>query len=171
VFKDRAINIPEFFPGKSVDLKKIKNKFSNTSPSFVEVADDNFISKYYKRAWDNLSKAIQLDPNNIEAYFSMIKLNALLSQSNSETDRADKSKVLKLLNTYSSKNYVQQLIIHASILSFMGKKDEVIKETRSILQNYPDNYKVFDLLASAYRSTKQYEKAFDCYNKMMQLSQ
>ena len=170
VFKDRAANIPEFFPGNSHDFKKIKDAFSHTAPSYAAVAADNILNKYYKRAWNNLLLAVQTDSNYIDAYFTRITLNAQLSQSNSIIDRSDKNKVFELVKTHTNGNDKQMQIIHATMLAITGKSDEAIKETRNILKNHPNDYKVYDLLASEYRNTKQYEKAFPCYEKMMQLS-
>jgi tetratricopeptide (TPR) repeat protein len=170
IFPNRAANIPEFFPGKSKDFKRIKDAFSKTAPSFVAISYDNILNKYYKKAWDNLHNALQIDSNLIDAYFTRITLNAQLFQSNSQIDRADRNRVLQLIKQPGSKSYKELEIIRVSMLAIMGKGNEAIKGTLDLVNKYPNDYKIYDLLASEYRNTKQNEKAFPYYEKMLKLS-
>jgi tetratricopeptide (TPR) repeat protein len=173
VFKKRAANIPEFFPGKASDFKGITDAFSHTAPSFAAFASDNIIFKLYKHAWDNLQTAIQIDSNYLSAYIARISLNANLLQSNSLTDRADKLKALELTNKMLLKDKTKNelKLLHATVISSMGQNEEALKEANLILQKSPNNYLACELITAIYRKTKQYQKALPYYEKMMSLSQ
>jgi tetratricopeptide (TPR) repeat protein len=171
LFEKRAANIPEFYPGNSSKFKAIKDEFSNTAPYFTQLCADNMVNGYYKRAWENIDKAIRLDSNYVEAYFQRILLNATLQQSNSIFDRADKARAEAIIDK-NLKKYPDNdklLLIQATLLSSYGKTDEALKVANSILKINPSSYKTYELIASIYRKNKEYEKTFAVYDKMQQL--
>jgi tetratricopeptide (TPR) repeat protein len=168
VFKERAANIPEFFPGKAENFKKIRDAFSTTAQSYTAVASDNILNKLYLRAWNNLNKAIEIDSNYADAYTTRITLNALLLQTNSKTDLSDKKKALVL--TSLKNNDIRTQLFHITVLSNMGRNEEALIETKKLLQANPNDYIIYEFITSVYRKTKQYEKTIPYYEKMMQLT-
>jgi Putative Zn-dependent protease, contains TPR repeats len=87
-------------------------------------------------------------------------------------DRADKLKALELTSKLilKDRNNIDLQLMHATIISCMGKNEDALKEANLILQKTPNNYMVYDLITSIYRKNKQYQKAFPCYEKMMAIS-
>jgi tetratricopeptide (TPR) repeat protein len=171
LFNTRAANIPEFFPGKADNFKKIQDAFSQTAPSYAAIASDNITNKYYKRAWDNLQKALQIDSNYIDAYYSRILLNAQLFQINSKIDRSDKNKMLELTKEKmgKNKNDVHLHILHATLISSLGDNKAAIEEAKSLLQIAPDKYPVYEFIVSVLRKMKDYQATLPYYEKMQQL--
>ncbi|MBN2520359.1 MAG: tetratricopeptide repeat protein, partial [Bacteroidales bacterium] len=170
-FDKRAANIPEFYPFNGEHFKKIKDDFSNTPEYYNRGAFDKMSNQYFKRAYNDVCKAIDIDSNYLESYFNRIMLNNILRQSNSKEDLADKKKAMQLLlDSLSIKprdeNY---LSLKISLLSNMGREKEAIKEANVAIKSYPNSYKLYELLSSIYRKEKHYEKAIECYRKMMKI--
>ena len=171
LFEKRAANIPEFYPGRAEHFKAIKDEFSHTAPYFVQLCADNMVNGYYRRAWDNLEKALRIDSNYLEAYVQRILLNATLGQSNSIIDRADKRKAQLLVENLLSQHpdNDELLLIKATLLSSQGKTAEALQLTDRILKINPQTYKTYELIASIYRKTGQYQRVLPVYDKMIQL--
>lgn len=171
LFEKRAANIPEFYPGRAEHFKAIKDEFSHTAPYFVQLSADNMENGFYRRAWDNIEKALRIDSNYLEAYVQRILLNATLRQSNSLTDRADKRKVQLMVDNLLSQHPENDelLLIKATLLSSQGKTDEALQLTDRILKIYPQSYKTYELIASIYRKNGQYQRVLTVYDRMIQL--
>jgi tetratricopeptide (TPR) repeat protein len=167
-FEKRAANIPEFFPGKASDFKAIKDAFSNTAAYYLQLTIDNLDSKYYKRAWDNISKSIALDSTSIEAYFQRILLNGILKQSNSLTDRHDKLRAGKIVDSLlnQSPNDDKLILLSATLQSISGNTEIATNQVLKSQKINPKNQKSYELLCSIYRKTKQYNKLLQVYQKM-----
>jgi tetratricopeptide (TPR) repeat protein len=170
-FEKRAANIPEFYPFPGEKFKLIKNNFTHTAEYFNRSAFDKISNKYYKRAYDDLGKALAADSNYLETYFNRIMLNSIIKQSGSKEDIADKNKAMQLildslLVNPSDENYITLKI---SLLSNMGKVNEAIKEAKKAITKYPGSYKLYDLLSSIYRKENQYKNAIACYRKMLNI--
>jgi tetratricopeptide (TPR) repeat protein len=170
-FEKRADNIPEFFPGNANDFKSIKDAFSNTAPYFFQMATDNMDNKYYKRALANLSKSIAIDSNLLEAYIQRIILNGILKQSNSVSDRYDKLKAKKIVDSLLLHHPENEnlMLLNATICSILGQTDQALKQAINILYKNEKNYKTYELMCSIYRKTKQNDKIFPIYYKMLTL--
>ncbi|MCF8360308.1 MAG: tetratricopeptide repeat protein [Prolixibacteraceae bacterium] len=170
-FEKRAANIPEFYPFSGDKFRLIKDNFSHTSEYFNRGAFDKMSNKYYKRAYDDLDKAIATDSNYLETYFNRIMLNSILKQSGSKEDRADKNKAMQLIRDSLSVNpsNLNYITLKISLLSSMGNVDEAIKEAKKAIKKYPRSYKVYDLLSSIYRKKNQYKNAIECYQKMLSI--
>jgi tetratricopeptide (TPR) repeat protein len=168
-FEKRAANIPEFYPFNAEKFKIIKDDFSHTAEYYNRGAFDKITSKYYKHAFNDLKKAIELDSNNLETYVNRIMLNNILRQANSIEDLADKKKAMQLINDSLSSNPANEnyLSLKISLLSNMGNKVEALKLANLAINNYPSSYKLHDLLGSIYRQENQFEKAIACYNKLL----
>ncbi|MBN1116526.1 MAG: tetratricopeptide repeat protein [Bacteroidales bacterium] len=171
IFDKRAVNIPEFYPFDGDQLKTIIDDFSNTADYYNRGAFDKMSNQCFRRAMDDLNMAIHLDSNNAEAYFNRIMLNSLLMQSNSYQDLADKKKAMQLVldSLAVEPNDKGFLTLKISLLSNMGREDEALKEAKKALIQYPDYYKLYELLGSIYRKENQYENAINCYHKMIRL--
>jgi tetratricopeptide (TPR) repeat protein len=171
LFDNRAANIPEFFPGKYENFNKIKDAFSQTAASYAAIASDELTNKFYKRAWNSLQKAIQLDSNCIEAYFSRIILNSKLLQSNSKTDIRDKNKVLELAASSHIKNKKEEdiLLLQATIHSNSGNTDLALKEAEKILSINAGNYRTYEFITSVLRKSNKYQQTLPYYEKMIKL--
>lgn len=171
-FDERAANIPEFYPFDGDHFLNIKDDFSNTPEYYNRGAFDKISNKYYKRALDDLNKAIQIDSNYLESYINRMMLNSILRQSNSKSDLADKEKAMLLLldSLMIYPNDANYLSLKVSLLSNMGKHKEAINEAELAIKKHHDNYKFFDLLASIYRKENHYEKAIACYQKMLKIN-
>ncbi|MCX7985492.1 MAG: tetratricopeptide repeat protein [Bacteroidales bacterium] len=171
LFEKRAANIPEFYPAKAENFKAIKDEFSRTAPYFVQLSADNMVNGFYRRAWNNLEEAIRLDSNYLEAYFQRILLNATLRQTNSLIDRADKQKALQLVDKLLAQhpNNDELLLIKATLLSSRGETDKALLLTDQILKINPKSYKTYELVASIYRKTNQYQRVWPVYDKMISL--
>lgn len=171
-FDQRAANIPEFYPFDGDKFLNIQDDFSNTPEYYNRGAFDKISNKYYKRALNDLNKAVEIDSNYLESYINRIMLNSILRQSNSKSDLADKKKAMQIVSDSlllkpDDENY---LSLKISLLSNMGNVTEAIKEAELAIKKYPDKYKFFDLLSSIYRKENQYEKAIACYRKMLTIS-
>lgn len=171
-FEKRAANIPEFYPFKGDDFKKITDSFSNTAEYYNRGAYDKITNKYYKRAMDDLRKATELDPNYIETYLNRILLNSIIRQSKSKQDLNDKTKAMQMILDSISRNPTNESYLSSkiSLLSAMGKEEEAIKEAKIALKAHPDSYKLYDLLGSIYRKENQFDKALGCYQEMLKLA-
>jgi len=170
-FDQRAANIPEFYPFDGDHFLKIKDGFSKTAEYFNRGAFDKMSNKYYKRALEDIERALEIDNNNLEAYFNRIMLNNILQQPNSKTDLADKKKAMKLildsLSVYpGNENYIS---LNISLLSNMGMEEDALKKADIAIKKYPGSYKLYDLLSSIYRKEDQYDKALECYQKMLKI--
>jgi tetratricopeptide (TPR) repeat protein len=168
-FEKRAANIPEFYPFDAKSFSKITDEFSKTAEYFNRVAFDKMSNKFFKRAYDDLQQALDIDKNYLETYVNRIMLNGMLRQSNSKEDLADKQKAMQLVvDSLSLKpgneNY---LSLKISLLSNMGKEKEAINEAISAIRVHPNSYKLHDLLGSIYRREEQFQKAIECYTKMI----
>jgi len=170
-FDSRAANIPEFYPFNADQFKKIEDAFSNTPEYFNRGAYDKITYKYYKRAYNDLAKAIEIDSNYLETYINRIMLNNILRQANSKEDLADKKRALKYLLDSLEQNptNLNYLSLKISILSNMGNKQDALKEANIAIQSYPNSYKLYELLGSIYRQENQFEKAIACYLKMLKI--
>ncbi|MBN1926290.1 MAG: tetratricopeptide repeat protein [Prolixibacteraceae bacterium] len=170
-FDKRAANIPEFYPFDATHFKTIRDGFSQTPDYFFRSASEDIANKYYKRAMDNLNKAIEIDSSHLDSYFKRITLNALLKQPNSKADLHDKEIAMNIILDSLSKKPEDEnyLSLKITLLSIMGSENEAIKEAILALQKYPGNYKFYELLSSTYRKEKQYSEAISCYEKMMKL--
>lgn len=171
LFEKRAANIPEFYPGKAEHFKAIKDEFSKTAPYFVQLSADNMVNGFYRRAWNNLEEAIRLDSNYLEAYFQRILLNATLRQVNSLIDRNDKKKAHLLVDNLLAQHpdNDELLLVKATLLSSQGQTNEALQLTQRILSINPRSYKTYELIASIYRKTGQYQRVLPIYDKMVQL--
>jgi tetratricopeptide (TPR) repeat protein len=170
-FEERAANIPEFFPFDSKQFMKIKDDFSRTAEYFNRISYDAMSNNYFKRAMNDLDEAFKIDSNYLETYFSRIALNATIKQANSYQDISDKKRAMKIvLDSLSRKpgdeNY---LSLKISLLSNMGRLNDALKEIDLAIQKFPNNSKFYDLQASIFRKQNQYEKAIECYKKMVKL--
>ncbi|MFA9390257.1 MAG: tetratricopeptide repeat protein [Prolixibacteraceae bacterium] len=170
-FDKRAANIPEFYPFDADQFKTIKDGFSNTTDYLNRGAVDKISNRYYKRALDDLNKAIEIDSNCLETYISRIMLNNLLRQSNSKVDRADKKKAMALVLDSLAQNPDNEIYLSSriSLLSNMGNTEEALKEANLALKKHPNSYKLYDLVGSIYRKENQMEKAIECYQKMQKI--
>jgi len=168
VFDKRAANIPEFFPGKANDFKKIKDDFSNTAPYFTRLASDNIKSELFIRADQNLKHAISLDPNYIDAYLLRILLNSILQQVNSKSERAEKAKALSIVTDLVRKNGEDKelQLLKASLLSANGDYNQAEEVLHSIITEEPQNYKAYELLAGVYKKKNKTDQVISVYNKM-----
>ncbi|MFC2137689.1 tetratricopeptide repeat protein [Bacteroidota bacterium] len=171
-FDKRAANIPEFYPFNGDHFKKIKDDFSNTAEYYNRGAFDKMSNNYFKRALEDLNKAVEIDSNYIESYFNRIMLNNILRQSNSKEDVADKKKAMQLVLDSlvinpEDENY---LSLKISLLSNMGREDEALREAELAIKKYPNNYKFYDLLSSIYRKENKFKKAIECYEKMLKIN-
>jgi tetratricopeptide (TPR) repeat protein len=171
IFEKRAANIPEFFPGKASDFKKIKDDFSNTSPYFTRLAMENIKSQYYLRADRNLKRAMALDPNNIDTYIFRILLNSYLQQVNSTTEKAEKAKALSIVDSLISRNKEDDELhfIKASLLSSSGDNEQTEKILHSIISRSPKFYRAYNLLAAVYMKNNKSDQVIGIYNKMIAL--
>ncbi len=170
-FEKRAANIPEFYPFNGEQFKKIKDDFSNTAEYYNRGAFDKMSNNYFKRALEDLNKAIEIDSSYIESYFNRIMLNNILRQSNSKEDLADKKKVMQLVLDSLAQNPEDEnfLSLKISLLSNIGREDEAIKEVEHAIIKHPVSYKLHELLSSIYRKEELYEKAIECYKKMLKI--
>ncbi len=172
MFDTRAANIPEFYPGKFENFNKIKDAFSQTAPSYTAIASDELTNKFFKRAWNSLQKAIEIDSNYLEAYFSRIILDSKLLQADSKTDIRDKSKVLELAAKMKPKNKKEEeniMLLQATVYSNFGKDALALDKAQEILRKYPDSYQTYEFITSLLRKTKQFQKSFPYYEKMIKL--
>ncbi|MCF8360148.1 MAG: tetratricopeptide repeat protein [Prolixibacteraceae bacterium] len=171
-FDKRAANIPEFYPFDSDHFINVKDCFSNTPDYFFRTASEAIANKYYKRAIDNLNKALETDSLHLESYFKRILLNAILQQSNSKQDLADKKKALKIVLDSLSENPGNKYFISTKItlLSNMGKYEEALEEAEQAVNVFPEYYKFYKLLSLLYRKSSKYKEAIKCYRKMMELN-
>lgn len=170
VFNQRAANIPEFFPGKASDFLTIKDSFSNTAPYFTRLATDNIKSKFFLKAYQNINKAIQLNPEYIDAYLLKVLLNSILQQVNSKAERAEKTKALSIVNKLISqkKEDSELLFLKASLLSSTNNYDQSEEILKVLISRSPKNYKAYQLLASIYRNNKP-DMLIPVYNKMNEI--
>lgn len=171
VFDKRAVNIPEFFPGKASDFITIKDKFSNTAPYFTQLASDNIQSQHYLRADKNLNRAIALDPNYIDAYILKILLNSILQQVNSATERVEKAKALSIVDSLISQNKedLDLMFLKANLLSATDDYNQALNILNSIISESPKFYRAYDLLATVYKKKGRSDQVIHAYNKMKEL--
>jgi len=170
-FEKRAANIPEFYPFNGDHFKMIKDEFSNTPEYFNRGAFDKMSNNYFKRAMDDLNKAIKIDSNNIESYFNRILLNNIVRQSNSKQDLVDKNKAMRLIIDSLAVNPKNENFIYMkiSLLFNMGRENEALKESKHAIKIYPNSYKLREQLSSIYRKAQQYDKAVSCYKNMLKI--
>ncbi len=171
VFDTRAANIPEFFPGNAADFKAIKDDFSNTAPYFTQLATDNITSQYYLRADQNLKRAIDLDPDYIDAYILRILLNSILLQVNSTSEKAEKAKALSIVNNRISQqeDNVELLFLKANLLSANGEYEKALEMLKSIISKSPKFYRAYELMATVYKKIGRSNQVINTYNKMKEL--
>ena len=168
-FDSKAANIPEFFPFNADKFQKIEDHFSRTPEYFNRASYDALSNNYFSRAMKELDEASKIDSNYLETFFSRIVLNSRLKQANSNQDISDKKRAMKLVSDSLSiqpgnENYLAMKI---SLLSSMDKLDEATREIQLALQKFPNSYKLYDLRASILRKQNNYEKAIECYQKMI----
>ncbi len=170
-FESKAANIPEFFPFNADKFLGIKDGFSKTPEYFNRTSSDALSNNYFYRAMNDLDEAFKADSNYLETYLSRITLNSMLKQANSKQDISDKKKAMKLvLDSLSLKpGNEKHLALKASLLSSMDKTGEAMRELELALQKYPTSYKLFDLKASIHRKNNEYEKAIECYQRMIKI--
>lgn len=117
-------------------------------------------------------KAIEIDSNYLEAYFSRIILDSKLLQADSKTDIRDKSKVLELAAKMKPKNKKEEeniMLLQATVYSNFGKDALALDKAQEILRKYPDSYQTYEFITSLLRKTKQFQKSFPYYEKMIKL--
>jgi tetratricopeptide (TPR) repeat protein len=171
-FDDRAANIPEFFPHNQKHFNAIKDEFSKTAEYFNRGAFDKISNNYYKRALDDLQKAVKADSNYIETYFNRIMLNNILRQANSKEDLADKKKAMQLVLDSLSKKPDDEnfLSLKITLLSSLGQTTDARNEALKAIRKHPNSYKLYDLLSTIYRKENRYNEALDCYKKMININ-
>jgi tetratricopeptide (TPR) repeat protein len=171
VFEKRAANIPEFFPGNSSDFAIIKDDFSNSAPYFTRLATDNMKSQYYLRAHRNLTRAIDLDPNYVDAYILKTLLNSILQQVNSKAEKAEKMKALSVLDDQIAEadKDDELKLLKANLLISTGDYDQAEKLLHSIISKSPRFYRAYDLLATIYKKKNMPEQVIRMYQKMIEL--
>lgn len=171
VFDKRAANIPEFFPGKASDFKAMKDEFSNTAAYYTRLATENIKSEYYLRADQNLKKALELDPDYVDAYIVRILLNSILQQVNSVTEKAEKAKAISVVDKQLSQNNQDEELqfLKANLLFANGDYNQSIAILNSILSKTPSFYRAHELLATIYKKLNKPEMALNSYRKMIAL--
>ena len=169
VFEKRAVNIPEFFPGKAPEFATIEDDFSNTAPYFAALATDNIRSHYYLRAEQNLSRAMELNPNYIDTYILKILLNSILQQVNSKEEKAEKDRALSIADSLIAinKGDIESEFLKASLLSSKGENDKALSILNSIISRSPSFYRAYDLLATIYKKQNKPDLAIRTYRKMI----
>ena len=170
-FDKRAANIPEFFPFNSEHFKAISDEFSQTAEYFNRGAFDKMSNKLFESAFADLKRATAIDSNYLETFFNRIMLNNMLRQTNSKSDLADKQKAMQLvLDSLAKKpNNENFLSLKITLLSNMGKLNQALAEAEKAIKLHPSSYKLYDLLSTIYRKQNQFDKAIDCYQRMIDI--
>jgi tetratricopeptide (TPR) repeat protein len=171
IFENRAINIPEFYYGKSEDFVKITDGFSESPLYYVRNASEDISHKEYLNAYKNLNRAIELDSLYFDAYITRIKLNKILSQGSNKKYANDYKTALQIINKkIEGKTNDEQLLINRAKLYIIGHEyNKAITDAQKAIKLNPKNAQTWEILCAGYNSLNKWDKAIEGYNQLLKL--
>ena len=112
-----------------------------------------FLAKKTKAAWD---KAIELDPNNLEAKEDMIEYYLQAPGFLGGSKEKARAMAIEVRN----RNGYRGAFVVAQVCGSLKDKVCVERELKAVVTQYPDSAAANSLLASHYANETQYDKAF-----------
>jgi tetratricopeptide (TPR) repeat protein len=170
-YDKKAVNIPEFIGGSGNNLKKITDNFSQNTMYFNRLAGLNISDKEYKKAIDNLNKALTADSLFFDAIRNKIVLNIILGQYKSKEDLHDKMVAARLIEQKIQKNpddellYIQRGELRLLTDDFEG----ALKDGFYIIKDNPKNFSGYDLITVAYKKMGKWSNTIPYYEKMLKM--
>ncbi len=172
LFDIKAANIPEFYPGKTENFKKIVDNFSESALYYVRHASDNILHKKFVNAYTSLERAIILDSSYFDAYFKRIQLNKTLHQANHNKYKND---IKTAINIISKKIEVDPhnemlLLNRAKVYMLNDQYKEAIDEAQKVIKINKTNVSAYSILCDGLRKSEKWDKAIINYEKLLALN-
>lgn len=170
-YDKKAVNIPEFIGDSGNNLKKITDNFSQNAMYFNRLAGLNISDKEYKKAIENLNKALTADSLFFDAIRNKIVLNIILGQYKSKDDLHYKMVAARLIEQKIQKNpndellYIQRGELRLLTDDFEG----ALKDGFHIIKNNPANFSGYDLITVAYKKMGKWSNTIPYYERMLKM--
>lgn len=170
-FDKRAANIPEFFPGKSPQLKKMTDEFSKNAMYFNRLATLNIFNKEYIDALKNIEKAIKADSTYFDAYNNRLTANLILGRSKTNNDLHDRAVAKTLIEKQIQQNpHDKSLLIKRGELRLMIEDYEgALSDGLKVIESNSKNFSGYELVAASYQKLGQWNKAATYLKKMLEV--
>lgn len=155
--------------------KKVQHKQQKKTPqTYFEIGKTHLKNKNFDMAISNFSKAIELDPNFIEAY----KERALAKDRKKDFNgsQEDYKQYMLLLERQNKEEYEKAKQDIKNSVDEVRKKivnkkyDEAIEDSNNIIETYPKYPNGYTIRADTYFSMQKYKSALDDYKKALSLS-
>jgi MinD-like ATPase involved in chromosome partitioning or flagellar assembly len=153
--RDNALKIKKLTI--AIDLNKEGHE------TYSLLSEAYYDAESYNEALDSIEKALSLKKDNL--YYKHSKAIILLKIK--ETKKAEKI-CLEILKT--DENFYLTLGLMSLIKSLQNKHEESIVYSEKYVSLMPDHYAGYVFLADSYRVLKDYDKAFECIFKALELN-
>jgi tetratricopeptide (TPR) repeat protein len=170
-FDKRAANIPEFFPDKVPDLKKMTDEFSKNAMYFNRLATLNIFNKEYIDALNNIEKAIKADSTYFDAYSNRLTTNLILGRSNSKQDLHDRdvAKMLIEKQVHEHPGDKSLLVKRGELRLLINDYEGALSDGLKIMESNTKNFSGYELVSASYQKMGQWNKAANYLKKMLDL--
>lgn len=160
---------------KDVVVKKEKKKQHKLSPQeYFSIGEKHLENNKFEKAITNFSKAIELEPNYIEAY----KGRSLAKDRIRDYvgSKEDYEQYLILLNKKNKEEYeeikpeLNNLVDNVRKKIINKKYNDALTESKNIIDTYPKYPNGYIIRADTYFSMQQYKQALNDYKKALSVS-
>ena len=167
---------------KTIDLKFLSNRKMQESYKFSYFGDNSALrlitdavklntqitKEYTKWSIPDFDKALELDPNNADAYFARGAYYANLGQYAQALQDLNKAIELPFESAF---RLPAKLFTRAIVYSNLNQYEQAIQDFNQAIKFYPYSYEAFAYYnrGDAYRHLKQYEQAIKDFDKAIEL--
>lgn len=143
----------------------VLKKFPEANPvAYFARANHYFGHEEYENAIADYSEAIKLSPKHFQAFTNRGKAYEELKQNDKAI--ADFNRALK-----ANPEYTDALVHRANLyLTMPGQAENVLKDSRRILQQVPNHTTALNMLAGAYFQQQKYDLGLKEVNKALQIN-
>lgn len=170
-YDKKAVNIPEFVGMRGNNLKKITDNFSQNAMYYNRLAGLNLSDKEYRKAIENLNRALATDSLFFDAIRNKIVLNIILGQYKSKDDLHDKMVAARLIEQKIQKKPDDELLYiqRGELRLLMDDFEGALKDGFHIIKNNPANFSGYDLITVAYKKMGKWSNSIPYYEKMLKM--
>ncbi len=171
IFENRAANIPEFFPAKVPDLKKMTDEFSKNAMYYNRLATLNIFNKEYIDGLSNIENAIKADSTYFDAYSNRLTVNLILGRSKSKEDLLDRAVAKMLIEKQIQQNPGDMSLFakRGELRLLVNDYEGALSEGLKVMESNSKDFSGYELIATSYQKMGQWNKAATYLKKMLEL--